>query len=91
MAKNKYHYYVVVCTDNQAKMVTKINNETKYAHWNVNDPPMEFSKSYAEDLAYCLNLNFTPAFVLQSYYTIESQIFYKKECNENETRNSSKI
>lgn len=86
MARNKYYYYVVVCSDNEAKFITKVCNTTKYAHWNENEPPLEFAKSYAEDLAYCLNLNFYPAYVLQSHYKIESQIFHKKkesEINEN--------
>lgn len=83
MPKSKYYYYVVVCAEEQAKFVTKTDNATKYAFWNAKDHPLAFSKSEAEDLAYCLNLNFTPAFVLKSFYAIDTQIFYKKE-NEND-------
>ena len=82
--KNKYLYYVVVCIDDEARFVTQINNATKYAHWNKDEAPMDFAKSTAEDLAYCLNLNFYPSFVLQSYYKIETQIFVKKEKKDEE-------
>ena len=82
MAKNKFYYYVVVQSEGQAKFVTKINNATKTALWDKDEKPLSIAKSYAEDLAYCLNLNFYPSFVLQSYYEIESQIFFKEQPNE---------
>ena len=75
----KYFYYVLVLSEGQAKFVTKINNNTKTALWDKKEKPLALAKSYAEDLAYCLNLNFYPAFVLQSYYEIDSQIFYKQD------------
>ena len=77
--KQKYYYYVVVCNDNKAKFITSLDNKTKYAHWNTKEPPMAFSRGFAEDIAYCLNLNMYPAFVLKSYYEIEEQIFIKLE------------
>lgn len=77
--KQKYFYYVVVQSEEQAKFVTQINSENKTALWKKDGKPLAIAKSYAEDLAYCLNLNFYPAFVLQSYYEIESQIFYKEQ------------
>lgn len=82
MAKNKFYYYVVVQSEGQAKFVTKINNANKTALWEKDGKPLAIAKSYAEDLAYCLNLNFYPAFVLQSYYELESQIFYKEQPHE---------
>lgn len=76
--KSKYHYYVVVQSENQAKFVTGLDNKSKYAHWDSNEKPLPLSKSTAEDIAYCLNLNFYPAFILQSYYEITEQLFIKK-------------
>jgi hypothetical protein len=75
----KHYFYVVVESNNQAIFVTSTDNANKYAVWNRYEKPMKFSKSHAEDLAYCLNLNFYPTFVLESFYEIENQIFYKKE------------
>ena len=75
----KYFYYVVVQSEGQAKFVTKIDNSTKTALWNKDEKPLAIAKSYAEDLVFCLNLNFYPAFVLQSYHEIKEQIFYKKD------------
>ncbi|MBE5734723.1 MAG: hypothetical protein E7347_06765 [Clostridiales bacterium] len=83
---NKYFYYVLVHSENNARFITKVDNKTKYAYWNKDEPPMLFAKSYAEDLAYCLNLNFHPAFVVESYFKITKQIFNKE--NENETKNN---
>lgn len=74
---SKSFYYVVVLSEGQAKFVTGIENATKYAHWDSTKAPKKLAKSYAEDLAYCLNLNFYPAFVLESFYEIEQQIFIK--------------
>lgn len=82
--KNKYYYYVVVRSNNEARLVTKICEDTRYAHWDKDAAPISFAKTYAQDLAYCLNLNFYPAYVLQSYHKIDSQIFCKKEENADE-------
>lgn len=77
----KHFYYVIVQADEQAKFVTKIDKATKYAHWDSNEKPLRLAKSYAQDLAYCLNLNFYSAFVLESFYEIEEQIFIKENDN----------
>ena len=58
----KYLYYVVVATEDGAKFVTKVDNATKTAYWDSNEKPMSFNKSYADDLALCLTLNFHLAF-----------------------------
>ena len=78
----KYFYYVIVKSDNQAIFVTKIDNATNYAHWDKNEKPLPLTKSYAEDLAWCLPLNFFPAFVLMSAHELKKQIFYKEQPNE---------
>ena len=75
----KSFYYVVVATEDGAKFVTKIDNSTKTAYWNSNEPPLAFNKTYAEDLALCLTLNFHLAFTLKSYHELKQQIFLKKE------------
>ena len=75
----KYLYYVVVKTEDGAKFVTKVDNATKTAYWDSNEKPISFKKSYAEDLALCLTLNFHLAFVLKSYHELKRQIFIPKE------------
>ena len=75
----KYLYYVVVKTEDGAKFVTKVDNATKTAYWDSNEKPMPFTKSYADDLALCLTLNFHLAFTVKSYHELKGQIFLKKE------------
>ena len=77
----KYLYYVVVATEDGAKFVTKIDNATKTAYWDSKGKPLAFSKSYADDLALCLTINFYPAFTLKSYHELKSQIFLNKDEN----------
>ena len=76
--KQKHFYYVIVQSEGQAKFVTALDNSTKTARWEITEKPLLLAKSYAEDIAFCLNLNFYPAFVLQSLYEISEQIFYKE-------------
>lgn len=77
--KNKYFYYVVVQSEQQAKFITQINNKDKTCFWEKDKKPLAISKSYAEDLAYCLNINGYPTFILTSYYEIENQIFLRED------------
>ena len=78
----KYLYYVVVATEDGAKFVTKVDNATKMAYWDSKEKPMFFNKSYADDLALCLTLNFHLAFTLKSYHELKSQIFIKEQPHE---------
>ena len=75
----KYLYYVLVVTDDGGKFVTKVDNATKTAYWDSKGKPLAFSKSYADDLALCLTINFYPAFTLKSYHELKGQIFIPKE------------
>ncbi len=75
----KYLYYVVVATEDGAKFVTKVDNATKTAYWDSKEKPMTFNKTYADDLALCLSINFYPAFTLKSYHELKAQIFIPKE------------
>lgn len=75
----KYLYYVVVATEDGAKFVTKVDNATKTAYWDSKEKPLPFNKSYADDLALCLSINFYPAFTLKSYHELKAQIFIPKE------------
>lgn len=75
----KYLYYVVVATEDGAKFVTKVDNATKTAYWDSKEKPMSFNKTYADDLALCLSINFYPAFTLKSYHELKTQIFIPKE------------
>ena len=78
----KYLYYVVVRTEDGAKFVTKVDNATKTAYWDSKEKPLPFNKTYADDLALCLSLNFHPAFTLKSYHELKKQIFIKEQPNE---------
>ena len=69
MAK-KNHYYVLVFTNAGPVYVTSINSNNKYAHWDKDKTPMEFSKSYAESLVMGLNLNFNSSVVVVSPFVI---------------------
>lgn len=70
---NKKHYYVAVLLNTGLRFVTGTNNTTKTAFWKKGEKPVELSKSYAEDIAYCLNLNFTPAIVVSSFYELSKE------------------
>ena len=78
----KYLYYVVVATEDGAKFVTKVDNSTKTAYWDSKEKPLPFNKTYANDLALCLSLNFYPAFTLKSYHELKSQILIREKANE---------
>ncbi len=77
--KNKYFYYIIVASEGQAKFVTSLDNSTKNVYWETDKPPLPLAKSFAEDIAYCLNLNLYPAFVIESFHEIKKQIFYKEQ------------
>ena len=72
MAK-KNHYYVLVFTNAGAVYVTSIDSTNKYARWDKDKAPMEFSKSYAEDLVMGLNLNFNSSVLVVSPFEIGHQ------------------
>ena len=80
----KYLYYILVVTDEGGKFVTKVDNATKTAYWDSKGKPLAFSKSYADDLALCLTLNFHIAFTLKSYHELQGQIFLTEEKNHEE-------
>lgn len=73
MTKKKYYYYVLVFTNEGPVYVTSVNNTNKYAHWNKNEAPKEFSATYAEDLVLGLNLNFHHAVLIKSRFEIDKQ------------------
>lgn len=93
MANNKkYHWYVIVMTDDGAKFVTKIDYSDKSAYWNKNEEPLEMSKDAAIDLSIGLTLNMHLAYATCTTYEIEKQPYrynlgsFKWEWNdENET------
>ena len=70
MASKKYHYYVLVMTDEGPKYVTDILPH-HVAEWNVKDKPLEMSASYAEDVYTGLCLNFFTAVLVKSRFEIE--------------------
>ena len=86
MAK-KYFYYVLVFTSSGAKYVTNIP-ERNYAEWYELEKPLDFSKSYAEDVAMGLCLNGYSAVMVMSPYEISNQPYnyedYEFEVHEKE-------
>lgn len=73
MANNKYHYYVLVFSTSGPVYVTSIDRDNKYAHWDKDKEPLEFSASYAEDLVMGLNMNFNSAVLIKSRIEITGQ------------------
>lgn len=69
-SKKKYHYYVLVMTNEGPKYVTKIL-PNHWCKWNENDKPLEMSASYAEDVYTGLCLNFHTAVLVKSRFEID--------------------
>ena len=72
MAK-KYHYYVLVFSNTGPVYVTSIDSSNKYAHWDKDKEPLEFSSSYAEDLVAGLNMNFNSSVLVKSTHEIKGE------------------
>ena len=70
MANKKYHYYVLVFTENGPKYVTGIGDHHT-AYWKTEDKPLEMSSSWAEDVYRGLCLNFFTATLVKSLFEIE--------------------
>ena len=66
----KWHYYVMVFTNEGPKYVTKIL-PNHYAEWKTDDKPLELSASWAEDIYTGLCLNFYTATLVKSRFEIE--------------------
>lgn len=65
MAKNKNHYFVMVCDEDGPKFVTGLG-EHFTAYWNYNEPPMEFSKTMATEIVTGLSWSGCRAYLVQS-------------------------
>ena len=79
MANNKkYHYYVMVFTDNGPKYVTSILPH-HMAEWKTEDKPLEMSASWAEDVYTGLCLNFFTAVLVKSRFEIENHPYNYKD------------
>lgn len=73
MATRKYFYYVLVMTNSGPVFVTGIP-ERNWANYNKDEKPMEFgSKSYAQEVANGLCMNFQQAYMITSQWEIERQ------------------
>lgn len=70
----KRHYYVGVQTPTGARLVTRVENNTRYAFWEKNAKPLKMTKSQAEDLAYCLTMNLYCAFVVITLFELTNQL-----------------
>lgn len=68
----KWHYYVLVFTEEGPKYVTNILPHHT-AEFKADKKPMEMSAGYAEDVYTGLCLNFFNATLIKSRFEIESQ------------------
>ena len=71
--KKKYYHYVLVFTNEGPVYVTSIENGQKWAHWDKDETPMEFSDTYATELALGLTVNGHSSVAIKSKYQIDSQ------------------
>lgn len=78
MGKKKKFNYVAVLSEELVKLVTEIDPENKTCRWEKEKKPLALSKDCAEQIAFGLNLNLQPAFVLTSFYKLEEQVFIAK-------------
>ena len=76
--KKKNYWYVLVLTSEGAKFVTGIEHDTKIAHWDGLEKPLEFSESMAKDLAFGLNANFFLAYPVCMPFEITHQPYFYK-------------
>ena len=72
MAKKTRWYYVLVLTNDGPVFVTGIG-EHKTAFWKCDEKPKEFSKEYAEDVAFGLTINGHMAYAVCTRYELTSQ------------------
>lgn len=68
--KKKYHWYVLVMSNDGPKFVTKINWADKTAEWDYKEAPLELDKSTAQDLAWALTLNWHIAFAVCTQFEV---------------------
>lgn len=80
MANKKYHYYVLVFTDEGPKYVTSILPHN-YAEWKTEDKPLEMSASWAEDVYTGLCLNFFTAVLIKSRFEITNHPYNYADYN----------
>ena len=78
MAKKKWHYYVLVFTEEGPKYVTSIHTH-HMAHFDATEKPLDMSAEWAEDIYKGLCLNFFNATLVKSLFEIESQPYNYKE------------
>lgn len=71
----KHHHYVGVLMGNGSiRLVTNLDNVSKYATWDVNGEPFEMPRQLAEDIAFALRCNYFTAYVVSSLSKITEQI-----------------
>ena len=78
MATKTRWYYVLVLTNGGPVFVTKIG-EGKTAYWDENEKPKEFSKEWAEELAFGLMVNGYNAFAVTNRFELDTQPYNYKE------------
>lgn len=74
MAKKTKWYYILVLTNDGPVFVTGIG-EGKTAYWNELEKPKDFSKEWAEDVAFGLTVNGYTAFAVTTRYKLDTQAY----------------
>ena len=63
----KYNNYVaLIQSNNRVKYVTKVNHETKTAHWKDGEAALKMTKTAAEDLVFGLTCNGFQAVIIRT-------------------------
>ena len=78
MAKQTKWYYILVLTNQGPVFVTKLG-EGKTAFWNCEETPKEFSKEWAEDVAFGLAVNGYTAYAVCTRYELDHQPYRYSE------------
>ena len=71
--KKQNYWYVLVLTNEGPKFVTKVEWQTKTAHWEKLEAPIELGETRAKDLTFGLMVNCYAAFAICSPIELDSQ------------------
>ena len=74
MANKKHYYYVLVLSNEGPVFVTEIGDH-HVAYWEMDKKPLEFSRTYAEDITNGLRGNYINAVLVDNNYELECQPF----------------
>ena len=65
--KARWKWYIrVVGTEGYDRFVTKLDNETNFAHWDKGEKALSLSCKYAEYVCEGLNMNFHQSYLVKA-------------------------